>query len=144
LSSRDRGTVMEAAAVTVATRAGLRVFGYRRWHAILAKLAPSRKSDFRSSSVLLSLTSRLERLAGSAARHLPIRATCLERSIALWWVLRRQGVEAEVQIGARKQGERFEAHAWVECGGAVLGDTSGERERFRAFGNLQALEARLR
>jgi hypothetical protein len=144
LNRSDRGVVLEAAAVMATTRAGLRVFGYRRWQSLLAKYSPSHKSVLTAASNLFSVTSRLERLVGSAARHVVIRPTCLERSVGLWWLLRRHGVEAEIQIGARKDGERFEAHAWVECAVGVLGDTSGEHEQFAAFGDSTLVAARPR
>lgn len=39
----------------------------------------------------------------------------------LWYLLRRQGIAAELQIGTRFEGE-FQAHAWVEYQGDVVGD----------------------
>ena len=42
----------------------------------------------------------------------------------LWWLLRRRGIAAELRIGARKEFERFEAHAWVEVDSAVLNDAT--------------------
>jgi len=58
----------------------------------------------------------------AAARHSFFAATCLERSLALWWLLARRGVASQLRIGVRKTGEKFEAHAWVEHGGAAIGE----------------------
>lgn len=96
-----------------------------------------------------------------AARALPWRPACLERSMALRHLLRRRGYAAEVRIGVRKREgaggpERggglacadegaqakgapaappIEAHAWVEVDGEVVGDRADVHERFLPFGD---------
>lgn len=71
------------------------------------------------------------RAVASAARH--ARASCLERSLLLWYLLRRQGVAAELRIGVRKAGSALQAHAWIEVGGQVLADTADARIHFTPF-----------
>jgi hypothetical protein len=68
-----------------------------------------------------------------AARNLFFEATCLERSIVLWWLLRSRGIPVELLVGARKQGKRFEAHAWVEFEGTVLSDDAEVHDHFVPF-----------
>jgi hypothetical protein len=69
-----------------------------------------------------------------AAGNVPVRARCLERSLTLWWLLRRRGVGAEVELGVRKtDAGELEAHAWVEVAGRVVNDGDDVRERFAAF-----------
>ena len=46
-------------------------------------------------------------------------ATCLRKSLALWFLLRRQGISTELQIGTRFEKEEFQAHAWVEYQGML-------------------------
>lgn len=69
----------------------------------------------------------------AAVRHAMSESTCLEESLALWWLLGRQGIAARVRIGARKVNEQFEAHAWVECGGAALNDPGDLHRHYAAF-----------
>jgi hypothetical protein len=59
--------------------------------------------------------------------------TCLEISLALWWLLARQGIASDLRVGIRKYGEKFEAHAWVECGGATLNDPEMQHHHYAAF-----------
>ena len=59
--------------------------------------------------------------------------TCLEISLALWWLLARQGIASDLRVGIRKDGEKFEAHAWVECGGATLNDPEMKHHHYAAF-----------
>jgi Transglutaminase-like superfamily len=47
-------------------------------------------------------------------------ALCLQRSAAAACLLKRNGVPAELVIGAQQM--PFKAHAWVEVGGRVVND----------------------
>lgn len=72
----------------------------------------------------------IAKMEEAAARHLPIVPNCLEKSLALWWLLRRRHIPADLRIGVRKDGGRLEAHAWVEAGGAVLSESGDEHVHF--------------
>lgn len=66
---------------------------------------------------------RVARVRDRACGLLPWQPTCLVRALALERLLRRRGFEgAEVRIGVRRQDGGFSAHAWVECGGEIVGD----------------------
>src|SRR5947207_11804787 len=54
-------------------------------------------------------------------RYVP-GGTCLPKSLALAWFLRRWGSDANVCIGTRKDNGRFEAHAWVEVAGVAINE----------------------
>ena len=53
---------------------------------------------------------------------------CLQRSAATACLLKRQGVAAEMMIGAQQM--PFKAHAWVEVGGRVVNDKPYMREMY--------------
>jgi len=65
---------------------------------------------------------RLGRLVNIASRHGPWTATCLRRSLALRWLLRRRGLPAELCVGVGRDDGRMHAHAWVELSGRVVDD----------------------
>jgi hypothetical protein len=73
------------------------------------------------------------RMVKAAVRHSLWRASCLEESLTLWWLLARQGVSCEVRIGVRKRAEEFEAHAWVERDGVALNEPDGKHQHYAAF-----------
>lgn len=52
------------------------------------------------------------------------RLDCLPRSLAVYVLLRRQGVPATLRIGVKRF--PFGAHAWVECLGKVLDDSTDD------------------
>ena len=49
------------------------------------------------------------------------RLDCLPRSVAIYVLLRRQGVPVTLRIGVKRF--PFAAHAWVECLGEVFDDS---------------------
>jgi hypothetical protein len=141
LSGYARGVVLEAAAALAATWVGLRLAGFRRWKAALAWSTPDAAAPAAMTPALADSAHEIARLQQAAARHLFFRANCLEQSLTLWWLLRKRGIAAELRIGARKQAERFEAHAWVELDGAVLNDAGDGHLHFVPFdGPVTSLE----
>jgi hypothetical protein len=67
----------------------------------------------------------------SAVRLSPWAPTCLHRSIALWWMLRRRGIDADIRYGVRSVRRALLAfHAWVECDGVVLNDRADVAEGY--------------
>lgn len=64
----------------------------------------------------------------AAAVLLPGRIECLEQSLALWYLLRRRGVGAELTFGMRQY--PFGAHAWVTYRGEPLNE---DREALRHY-----------
>jgi hypothetical protein len=86
------------------------------------------------------LAQRLALAVARAAEHGPIRATCLERAVALDLLLRRHGITAgRIAVGVRWRDDRFLAHAWIELGDRVLLDLP---HRVRAFTLIGLAEAR--
>ncbi len=73
------------------------------------------------------------RMVGAAQRRSPLKITCLEQSLVLWYLLRRQGIAARLRIGVRKSDEKFEAHAWVEHEGEALNQPVQLHRHYAAF-----------
>lgn len=147
----ERRIVLEAAATLATTWAGLRVVGFRRWNTVLEYLTSVNTQDANAdhtSQMNVSgdaMASSLALNVEVAARHLFFRTNCLERSLALWWLLRRRGIASDLRIGARKESELFEAHAWIELNGVVLNDSDGAHLHFAPFtGETTMLETQTR
>jgi hypothetical protein len=131
---QDRKLIFQAAVVLPLTKAGLRLFGFRRWKAVMEKFSPTTPSRQTPSEQLQrEATQRAVRAVRSAQLHGPGNPNCLERSMTLWWMLRRQGVSGELHIGARKEAGKFEAHAWVELDGQVLNDGVEVHQQYARF-----------
>jgi len=144
LSGFERGVALEAAVALTVTWAGLRLVGFRRWKRVLAWLAPTIAETSSAQGARQHESARvISRVEESVARHLFIRSNCLERSLVLWWLLRVRGISADLRIGARKDADRFEAHAWVELGGEVISSGNDAHLHFVPFeGPLISMESR--
>ncbi len=146
LSPEERELLIRALFLLPLTAAALRLLGFRRWQAALARLAgaPTPLGDARANS-LLENAQLAARMVHAASENGFRRASCLEQSLVLQWLLSRQGIPAQLRIGVRKQQQHFEAHAWVESGGAVLNDGDDAHRHYTPFdGSIAAAEAQPR
>jgi hypothetical protein len=151
LKPAERRIVLEAAATLSATWAGVRVLGFRRWNAKIERftLNKSAKADRCNASRVnpstVDMASVIALRLDLAARNMFLRTNCLERSLALQWLLRRRGIATHLRIGARKESKFFEAHAWIELEGVVLNDPDEAHLHFAPFKReITALETRTR
>ena len=64
---------------------------------------------------------RIGWLVSAVGRRLPGVGTCLTQALLVQAVLEQSGRESKLRIGvSRAEGDRFRAHAWVECGAEVV------------------------
>lgn len=128
LTGRERYLFVLAVLLLPMVRAGLWLLGLGPLQRILDRLSRvSRRSGIGRAEEVETRA----RAVSSAARH--VRASCLERSLLLWYLLRRQGVAAELRIGVRKAGSALQAHAWIEVDAQVLGDMADDGMHFTPF-----------
>jgi hypothetical protein len=83
---------------------------------------------------------RVARVVAMAARHTLAPNTCLHRSLALWWLLGRRGLDSQLKMGARLHDGRLDAHAWVEHDGIVVND---DPEVTRGYTPLSSAAAKI-
>ena len=120
---------MESLLLMPFVQLSLRARGFTRTAGVLVehsqrRALPSNPEDAR----------RLGDAVGLVAGRSVVGARCLGRSLVLWFLLRRRGVDAELVIGAEApRGGQLPAHAWVEVGGEPVNDALNVRERFGSF-----------
>jgi len=80
---------------------------------------------------------RAERIAWTvqaAAAYGPWPANCLQRSVILWWFLRRRYLDGDLRIGVRRgESGALDFHCWVEYAGQVINDQRDMRSRYATF-----------
>ena len=81
---------------------------------------------------------RIARLVDIAARHGIGRATCLRQSLLLYWLLKKNGFDAELIVGARKEGSSLVAHSWVEIDAVPLNEREGVARDYAVFSPASA------
>lgn len=77
----------------------------------------------------IETAAQLADIVQTAARWIPVRAACLEISLATALMAKRQGIAVQLVIGVKHS--PFLAHAWVLCSGQVLTDTQEAVEDFQ-------------
>ncbi len=106
----------------------LKFFGYLRTRNFLSRgIAQSKLHQ--ADTAELARAERIAELLAIAGRHGFISATCLRQSVLLEYWLKRQGFNAEIKIGVRKEANLFDAHAWVELNGIPLAQDSLEQHQ---------------
>lgn len=69
-----------------------------------------------------------------------LRPYCLVRALALRDLLTAEGIEgASIRVGVRRRDGKFEAHAWVRWGDAILGDRDELVAQFTEVDDLRVL-----
>lgn len=123
LSRREKIDLLTLAAAIPIMAVAVRVVGLRKL------TRPVESAVLRDTSSAVE-EARVRRAILRAARYAPYRGNCLSQSLAVYWLLRRRGIAAELRIGARLDDRVFSAHAWVECEGRIVNDRADVRSRF--------------
>ena len=127
-----RCVALEAATLVVVARVALIVASVatvRRW--IVFTVPPDRATDAPAAAMIAT---RIGVIVGAVARRLP-HTTCLVQAIVAESMLRRRGIQTSLMVGVRdpNASAALDAHAWLECAGAiVVGDAVNLRE-YTAF-----------
>lgn len=84
---------------------------------------------------------RMALAVSRVAEHGPLyRPRCLVRAVALDRLLRGAGIhEGRIRVGVRLREGEFEAHAWVELRGVVLGDEEWYVRTFTPVTGMQPI-----
>jgi hypothetical protein len=134
LSGRERRDFFLGLLFLPAVVIWLRVSTFRRVQQALEKwhgdAALTNQCD---GAAIFTESQSASRMMDAASRRSIVRGNCLSRSIALWWLLRRRGIPAQLRIGARKIGDQLEAHAWVEVAGRAINDSDDVQTRYAPF-----------
>lgn len=110
----------------------LQVFGLNKTRAQMAKFTGATPLDTTPETEQLKIAQDTARMVVVAANHGLYPANCLKRSLLIWWLLARRGIDVEVKIGVRKSQDGFQAHAWIEYGNMVLPDLTHNQAKFRS------------
>jgi hypothetical protein len=128
----EKWLAAESVVVCFLSVVALRVIGFGSWKRLLATSSPGASVRLEASACdEAAIAEGYASVVDMVARNTWGLVTCLPRSLALWWLLRRRGIESELQLGVRKDTGRVVAHAWVVCHGQVIGET--EHERYSSF-----------
>lgn len=124
----ERRITIEALLLPVAISLGFNLIGVPRTQAWLRRwtLRRSRRSEITSGDIV----GMARRAQARVLRTSGILGPCLVRSLTLWTILTRHGVEVTLRIGFRKRDGKFEGHAWVEHNQLPLNENESEARTY--------------
>lgn len=127
LTWAERAVIFEVSLCVFLARLALKAVSFQRLRKALDRLTAGkpRARDIDTARVLA-----LARLVNAASRHAPVVNTCLHRSLALWWLLRRRGIDGQLRFGARKRNGELEAHAWVEYRSVIVSEDNTQPDEY--------------
>ena len=132
LSAAARVLFLRAVVLLPLVALRLRTQGFQSTKNLLQKPLDSSsfsQFDFKNDE-RAALTARMVR---AAARHGIGNPSCLEESLVLIHLLGKQGIASQLRIGVKKNIPKFEAHAWVECGGVALNESEALHDHYAPF-----------
>lgn len=109
-------------------RLSLRALGFARTVTVLRRLP----QPFSHEPTNASAPTRWAGDISTVSRR-PYGATCLDRSVFLWFVMRQRGLDGQIRIGVTLDGDILDGHAWVELDGSVVNDDPDIADRFEVF-----------
>jgi len=133
LSASEKWLLFQGLLLLPVSAVVLRLRGVRCLVPALGELPPTFKSE---RGIALQQARAAARMVSLASRYGPYRGNCLKRSVATYWLLRRQGIDCELRIGVRKESNQIEAHAWIECLGQPLNEGADVQQRFSPFDRI--------
>lgn len=94
-----------------------------------------------ADSVDRATAKRISEAVHMVSRNVPFEAACLVRSLAIQRMLSERGLDpGQIKIGVHWSEEGFEAHAWVEQGDRIIGDTRSHVSRFTPVTDMTTVE----
>jgi hypothetical protein len=111
----------------------LRFRGFKKTKEALQKKLSLISPQQRPKQKAAEMVQRTCRMVRAGAHYGVVHPTCLEESLALWYLLQKQSLPAGLRIGVRKLPEKFEAHAWVEYEGVALNQAEEVHQHYAVF-----------
>jgi len=136
LPGRDRLSLVWFALLLPLLDAGLRILGYRRFRAFLAAHPPHLPQYGGTETEALEASRHIAYLVTVASSYGLYHPGCLRRSLLIWWLLRRRGIQTDLRIGVKKLEGQLYAHAWIRLGDEIINDGVEVERAFSAFSDL--------
>ena len=120
---RGSGVVLttQALLIFIVLDVGFRLFGFPRLYRFVQWCGRG-SSTTGSTAARRAMVRTLEAVRTATRYYWRRRLDCLPRALTIYLLLRRRGVPATLHLGVKRY--PFGAHAWVECLGDVLDDST--------------------
>jgi hypothetical protein len=112
----DRRLLLLIAALVPFVEFSLKAFGFNRIFNLINRWTTRPPQ----AEINREEVNKYARLMFLSYRNSPLGGKCLARSLVLWGMLRRKGIETDLRFGMKKKDGKLLAHAWIEYRGEPL------------------------
>jgi transglutaminase superfamily protein len=126
LPRADRHLLLRIAFLVPLTEVALHVISFKSVLTLVRIFAVAKEPAINHSADVR----RHARLVLLFGEHLPFAGKCLARSLVLWYLLQRRGIQSELRFGIQRQAGQLLAHAWIEYNSQPLEPTAHSFEPF--------------
>jgi hypothetical protein len=130
LPREERQAVLTMLWLVPVMHVAVRLFNYRALRRWLERLTPA-PSQLQNRPAPEATIDALRLATSRVAVHSWLPGNCLSRSLALWWLLQRKAIDADIRLGVNTAEGVFAAHAWVESHGLVINDHQKIGDHYR-------------
>ena len=109
------------------TRMSVRRIGFKTTVGMLARV-PRLPGSTATSADAVRWAATIDRVGGR-----PYGATCLDRSVFLWFLMRMRRLDGQIRIGVLLEEDHLDGHAWVELNGEIVNDDPDVVSDFAVF-----------
>jgi len=124
---RTRGLTLRAFSTFLFLDIGFGMMGFDRMYKLVAKRSP-RPVDLTPEEGRLLAQQTFQAVQTATMFYYRRRKDCLPKALTTFYLLRRQGIPAQICFGVRKF--PFAAHTWVEAFGEFLDDDPSRLPHF--------------
>src|SRR5688572_5047360 len=111
LPREDRSRLFQSLLFLPLIHLALLSLGYYRLRGMMERFSRLNvRSIAATESEFVQQARKVARIVDIAAERGAYKATCLRRSLLLWWFLRREGIPSDIRFGVRKGEGKLEAH----------------------------------
>jgi hypothetical protein len=136
LNGDERGLLWKSVILLPLIHTALSFWGFPRFYQFLENRVPLRKNgSLKNESEIIIQAHQIAKMVSIAARYGLVRATCLRRSLLIWYYLRCRGITSSIIFGVRKISGKLDAHAWVEINGIVVSERDDTHIQYHPMGS---------
>jgi hypothetical protein len=126
-ASRTRSLALRAFSTFLALDLGFRLWGFERVYRFVSRRSPG-SSGWAAAEGKEQAQRTFQAVQRATMFYYRRRKDCLPKALTTFYLLRRQGIPAEICFGVRKF--PFAAHTWVEALGEHLDDDPSRLRHF--------------
>ena len=127
LSTEEKKLFIEAYVTLGMMRSAILTVSFKRLTRSLEHVAKKKELE-KLNEQEMETAKRVGQAIMRASAYTPWESACLVQSLTAQKMLQKRGIPGVFYLGAMKDEEKMKAHAWSQCGDAIITGASGHEE----------------